>query len=320
MTRTRWALACAALLASAACGRKPDAVATTDTTAASARDSAAMTTIAAGPSKVEGFQHPESVKFDADLDVWYVTNVNGGGLEKDGNGYISRLKGDGTVDSRRFIKSGKGGVILNAPKGMALQGDTLWVADIDAVRGFNRRTGVPVAVVAIKGAKCLNDIAVGPDGLYITDTGVKADANVISHPGPDRVYHIAPDRTSSVALESDSLAGPNGIAWDGGRGQFIIVPFFGNVVRGWTPGSKAILALGTSPGQLDGVEILDTQRMLITSVADSGLYVFENGTATVMHKDLPTPADIGFDTKRNRVAIPLILENRIEFRTVPAMP
>lgn len=317
MTGTRWALALAALVSTAACGHKSNAGAAADTTAAGAKDSAAMTTTAGGPSKVEGFQHPESLKYDADLDVWYVTNVNGMGLEKDGNGYISRLEGDGTVESMKFIESGKRGVALDAPKGMALQGDTLWVADIDAVRGFNRRTGAPVVSIAIKGAKCLNDIAVGPDGLYITDTGVKVDAKGISHPGPDRVYRIAPDRTWSVALENDSLAGPNGIAWDGARRQFIIVPFFGNVVRAWTPGSKATIPLGTSAGQLDGVEILDAQRMLLTSVADSSLDVFENGTATVVYKDLPTPADIGLDTKRNRVAIPLIMENRIEFRSVP---
>ena len=266
MTGTGWALACAALVSAAACGHKPDAGAAADTTVAGTRDSAAMITTASGPSRVEGFQHPESVKYDADLDLWYVTNVNGMGLEKDGNGYISRLKGDGTVDSLKFIESGKGGVILNAPKGMALQGDTLWVADIDAVRGFNRRTGTPVVSIAIKDAKCLNDIAVGPDGLYITDTGVKADAKGVfgfSHPGPDRVYRIAPGRTWSVALENDSLAGPNGITWDGARRRFIIVPFFGNVVRAWTPGSKSILALGTAAGPLDGVEILDAQRMLI---------------------------------------------------------
>jgi sugar lactone lactonase YvrE len=318
MTRTGSALTCAALVFVAACGHKPDPGATTDTRAAATKDSATTTPTAGEPTKVEGFQHPESVKYDADLDVWYVTNVNGMGLEEDGNGYISRLEEDGTVDSLKFIQSGARDVVLNAPKGMALQGDTLWVADIDAVRGFNRRTGAPLVSIAIKGAKCLNDIAVGPDGLYITDTGVKINAKGISHPGPDRVYRIAPDHTWSVALENDSLAGPNGITWDGARRQFIIVPFFGTVVRAWTPGSKATIPLGTSAGQLDGVEILDAERMLISSVADSSLDVFENGTATVVYKNLPTPADIGLDRKRNRVAIPLIMENRVEFRTVPA--
>jgi hypothetical protein len=315
MTGSRWALAIAALVSIAACGRKTDAGAAADTTAA--QDTAAPAA-AAGPSRVEGFQGPESAKYDAELDVWYVANINGSPVAKDGNGYISRLKGDGTVDSMKFIESGKLGVTLNGPKGMALQGDTLWVADIDAVRGFNRRTGVPVASITLKGAKFLNDVAVGPDGVYITDTGIKADAKGMSHPGPDRVYRIGPNRSQSVALENDSLAGPNGITWDGARKQFIIVPFFGNVIRAWAPGSKVTVPLGTGAGQLDGVEIIDAQRILVTSWADSSLDVFANGTATPAYKDLPSPADIGVDTKRNRVAIPLLMENRVEFRPVPA--
>jgi sugar lactone lactonase YvrE len=315
MTGSRWALAVGALVSTAACGRKSDAGAAADTTAAA---KGSTPEAAAGPTRVEGFQGPESVRYDAELDVWYVSNINGSPVDKDGNGYISRLKADGTVDSMKFIEGGKLGVTLNGPKGLALQADTLWVADIDAVRGFNRRTGVPVASITLKGAKFLNDVAVGPDGIYITDTGVKADAKGLSHTGPDRVYRIAPNRSQDVALENDSLAGPNGITWDGARKQFIIVPFFGKVVRAWSPGSKVTVPLGTSPGQLDGVEVLDAQRLLITSWADSSLDVFENGAATALDKNLPSPADIGLDTKRGRVAIPLLMENRIEFRSVPA--
>ena len=65
---------------------------------------------------------------------------------------------------------------LNAPKGMAIVGDTLWVADIDAVRGFNRKSGALVANIAVPGAKFLNDVTAGPDGLYITDTGIHIGA------------------------------------------------------------------------------------------------------------------------------------------------
>jgi predicted small lipoprotein YifL len=316
MTGSRWALAIAALISTAACGRKSDAGAAADSTATAPKDSTAQ--VAAGPTRVEGFETPESAKYDAELDVWYVSNINGSPTAKDGNGYISRLKGDGSVDSMKFIQGGKLGVTLNAPKGLALQGDTLWVADIDAVRGFNRRTGVPVASITLKGAKFLNDVAVGPDGIYITDTGIKADTKGMSHSGPDRVYRLDPKRSQNIALENDSLAGPNGITWDGVRKQFIIVPFFGNVIRAWTPGSKVTIPLGTGAGQFDGVEILDNQRILITSWADSSLDVLENGTATALEKNLPSPADIGLDTKRNRVAIPLLMLNRVEFRSVPA--
>src|SRR5687767_251920 len=92
-------------------------------------------------------QGPESARYDRDLDVWFVANINGDPLKKDNNGYISRLRPDGTPYSVKFIEGGKKGVTLNAPKGLAINGDTLWVADIDFARAFNKRTGAPIANV-----------------------------------------------------------------------------------------------------------------------------------------------------------------------------
>jgi len=88
--------------------------------------------------------------------------------------------------------------------------------------------------------------------------------------------------------------------------------------RAWSPGAKTTVALGPTKGQLDGVELLGQNRLLVTSWTDSSFFVFENGTATPVANGLPSPADIGVDTKRNRVAIPLLLENRVEFRALPA--
>jgi sugar lactone lactonase YvrE len=315
MTSTRWTLAVAALTLTAACGRteRPAAAAADSTTAP--RDTAA----ASGPTRLEGFENPESARYDAELDVWYVSNVNGSPVAKDGNGYISRLKGDGTMDSLKFIVSGAKGVTLDAPKGLALQGDTLWVADIQFLRGFNRRTGLLVANIDVKGSKFLNDVALGPDGIYITDTGVEGGAGGIKHTGPDRIYRVDPDHKPGVALQSDSLAGPNGITWDGKRQEFFVVPFDGNVVRAWAPGSKRAVPVAATKGQLDGVELLDEQHLLITSWADSSLFILDlSGTTTTVAGGLPSPADIGVDTKRNRVAIPLLMENRVEFRALPA--
>ena len=96
---------------------------------------AAEVTAPAQVAVAEGFATPESAIHDPDLDLWFVTNINGVPSEKDGNGFISRVRPDGTLDSLRFIAGGLNGVTLNAPKGTAIVGDTLWVADIDAVRG-----------------------------------------------------------------------------------------------------------------------------------------------------------------------------------------
>jgi SMP-30/gluconolaconase/LRE-like protein len=316
-----WIVAAAALGFVAACGQDRAKPAPSDSTAAAPAAAGADTGAAAsgGLSKVEGFEHPESARYDAELDVWYVSNINGSPLDKDGNGYISRLKADGTIDSLKFIEGGKNGVTLNGPKGLALQGDTLWVADIDAVRAFDRRTGRPVATVDLKGrAKFLNDVAVGPDGIYVTDTGLEGSKSGMSHPGPDQIFRIGPGHKASVAIKSDSLTGPNGIAWDGANHRFIVVPFGGPAILAWTPGSKSVESLGAGKGQFDGVEILDSARILVTSWADSSLFVLENGRAVPVAGDLPSPADIGVDTKRHRVAIPLLMENRVEFRALPA--
>ena len=43
----------------------------------------------------------------------------------------------------------------NGPKGMALVGDTLWVADVDAVRAFNRKTGAPACGRPLAGSASL---------------------------------------------------------------------------------------------------------------------------------------------------------------------
>ena len=164
----------------------------------------------------EGLARPESARWDADQRVWFISNINGA-QEKDNNGYISRVSAEGRMQRQRFIAGGTGGVVLHAPKGMAITGDTLWVTDLDVVRGFHRRTGAPVATVDLAplGALFLNDITAGPDGsLYVTDTGVRFDsAGTRQHTGPDRVYRIR-GRTPTVALEGDVLGEPNGIAWD----------------------------------------------------------------------------------------------------------
>jgi hypothetical protein len=262
---------------------------------------------------VEGFSTPESAIWDAKDDVWFVSNINGNPSARDGNGFISRLTRDGVLDSPRFIAGGRDSVVLNGPKGLALVGDTLWVADIDAIRAFNIQTGQPVASVVLgRQAKFLNDIAVGPDGtLYITDTGVEFDPNgQMSHPGPDRIFALK-GRTVSVAAEGDWLERPNGITWDQANSRFVIVPFGGPHLLGWSPGAANADTLGTGPGGQDGVEVLDGE-LLVTSWADSTVFAASASGNRKVVTGVPSPADIGVDQLRGLVAIPIFTEDRVE--------
>lgn len=309
-------------LATGACGRG-------DSDARSAASDSALADSAAAYENESGMfrkvgetpnlQGPESARYDRDLDVWFVSNVNGTPSQKDNNGYISRLRPDGTPYTIKFIEGGKKGVTLNAPKGLAINGDTLWVADIDVARAFNKRTGALIANVSTQGrARFLNGAAVGPDGaIYMTDTGVlfgsKGD---VSHPGPDQVFRIT-RAGAKAALTSPKLEGPNGIAWDSQRKRFVIVSFLGKGIYGWKPGDKDVESIGSGPGQLDGVVFLPDGRLLVTSWTDSSLFVLENGQARKVASKVPSPADIDVDPKDSRVAVPLLMENRVEFWDLP---
>lgn len=308
-------LALATLSLVAGCARDE-----TEATGDSAAGVAAPAEFSRAASIQAEFKTPEAVRFDPIDDVFFVSNINGSPGEKDNNGFISRVRAEGgEVDSLMFIAGGRGGVTLNAPKGLALTGDTLWVTDIDAVRAFNKRTGQAIASYPVQGAVFLNDIVAGPDGaLYITDTGVRIAASGMSHPGPDRVFKLTRAGQVSTALQFDSLIGPNGIAWDDANQHFIIVAFAGTDILAWKPGDSATTTIASGKGQYDGVERLGDGRILISSWADSSIYVLDGSALVRAVPGVASPADIGVDTKRNRVAVPLFEGNRVELFAIPA--
>jgi sugar lactone lactonase YvrE len=270
---------------------------------------------------VGGLKHPESILHDADQDLYFVSNMDGPSAMKDGRGFIARVRPDGTVDELGWVASGKGDVTLDAPKGMAITGDTLWVTDIDVVRGFDRRTGAPVTTINLSpyGAVFLNDLVAAPNGaLYVTDTQIVPDERGnVTHPGADRLFRIGPDRAVSTALSSDRFMRPNGIALDKRAERFLIVSFGGDTIFAWKPGSGNIEAIAAGPGQFDGIEIAEDGRVFITSQSTASLWELRGDRLFEVILNLPGAADLGYDAKRRRLMVPLTGSNRVEIYEVP---
>ncbi|MFL5619831.1 MAG: SMP-30/gluconolactonase/LRE family protein [Gemmatimonadaceae bacterium] len=257
-----------------------------------------------------GFEDPESVRYDAEQDVFFVSNMTGYGSGKDGNGYIERVSAADPAQATVFARGGVNGVALDAPKGLAIHGDTLWATDISVLRAFDRHTGAPLGTIdfAPLGAVQLNDIAVGPDGtLHVTDTGIIMGDKGVIHRGPDRIFVVGPNRVIAVGAEGFQLGRPNGITWDPVEKRWLVVsfdPFNGQVMVN-PQGSAKPQLIRTGKGKLDGVEVLSDGAVLFTSWADSSLHLLANGRDRPIIREVPVAADIGIDTKRNRLAIPL---------------
>ncbi|HEX7939058.1 MAG TPA: SMP-30/gluconolactonase/LRE family protein [Gemmatimonadaceae bacterium] len=266
-----------------------------------------------------GMKVPESVRYDPELDVFYVSNINGNPSQKDNNGFIAKVRADSPSVVTMLAEGGKNGVTLNAPKGIAIHGDTLFVTDIDALRMFDRKTGKSLGDITVSPkATFLNDVVVGPDGIYFTDSGIFFDAKgAMTHPGVDRIYKLAAGKLTVVA--SDSLASPNGITWDAAGKRFLLAPFGGPNMQSWAPGEKYPTTVAMGPGGYDGIELLANGTVLISSWADSTVNYMPPGHPMIMPlvRNVSAPADIGVDTKRNVLAIPRFNDGKVDYYKLP---
>jgi hypothetical protein len=251
---------------------------------------------------VEGLAAPESILHDTVDDVYLISNINGEPDAVDDNGFISRVLPDGSLDPQNWIDGADDAVTLDAPKGLAILDDVLYVADITVVRKFDRVTGESIGEVVIPGAAFLNDLTSSPLGfVYVSDTMTNA------------IHVIADDDSVSELLTSPDLAGANGLMYAGDR--VMAVGFNGPDLFQVLFESPAALVVHTFEfGQLDGI-VAVADGTLVSSWEAMGVFLLSNDlmTVTPVVVGLGSPADIEVDLGRNVLLVPLLLEDRAVF-------
>ncbi|MBN1827288.1 MAG: hypothetical protein JW958_13600 [Candidatus Eisenbacteria bacterium] len=249
-----------------------------------------------------GFSTPESILHDEQGDFYLIANINGDPSAEDGNGFITRF-GPATMQMEiRWIDGAREGIVLDAPKGMAIHGDRLYVADIHTLRVFNRNTGFPVEDIPIEGSLFLNDVAAAPNGVvYVTDT----EANVI--------WRVSTEGVVDTFAAGEALGHPNGITVSEG----VVFAVGGNRLYE-VRHDGTIHDVATLPaGGLDGLVPLPIRGFLVSSWEGSAVYMVQpDGGIGVIAGELPAPADIGWDNKRLRLLIPFFRSDRVEARPV----
>jgi sugar lactone lactonase YvrE len=144
-------------------------------------------------SLTEGIAAPAGVLYDPQTHELYVSQIGGQGDKKDGDGVISRLDLDGHILKVSWVYG------LNAPKGLALTGRTLWVSDIDELVSIDVAAGKVTRKIAVEGAKFLTGIAVDARGsLYVADM-LTSRVYIVEH-GRARVFIEGPSLESPGAL------------------------------------------------------------------------------------------------------------------------
>jgi len=262
---------------------------------------------AAPPQKLwelSGFDAPKSVLYDARTDTYFVSNMNGDPLARAGKGYISQVAADGRLIKKDWFTG------LNAPKGMAVFGNDLFVADIDQLVVIHKLKATLRARYPALPSRYLADVAADTAGrIYVSDML------------DDAIYRLD-QGIFGKWLASARLMAPNAIKVVKDE---LWVASWGRIVRGMEtnePGHLLAINLATQEikdvgrgypiGNLDGLEPIGDERFVVTDGRAGGMLLVDQYGRSQVIADLPRgSADMGFDPLLKQVVVPLTAEGKI---------
>lgn len=254
---------------------------------------------------LDGLSTPESVVLDEEKGELYVSNIAGEPTGKDGNGFLSRVSTDGKMLEAEWVTG------LDAPKGLALDGSTLYVTDIDRLVAVDVASGEISNSWQAEGAQFLNDPAVDDNGrVFVSDMAKSA------------IYVLDGDKFS-VWLEDKGLKHPNGLKVEDGK---LIVAAWGEELQPdfstTVPGHllaidlerKEISPVGSGEpiGNLDGLEPDGEGNWIATDwIAGVVLRIRPDGNSEQLLDLSQGSADLEYLEGDGVVVIPMMMDNRL---------
>lgn len=235
---------------------------------------------------------PESVLFDEGNKVLYVANIDGPPGEKDGKGSIGKVGVDGKIVQVDWVSG------LNAPKGMGLYKNNLYVADVDGVAVIDIKKGTLTKRIPVEGAAFLNDVSIDKNGVvFVSDSRTR------------KVHRIENEMVSTI-LDSLSLKGPNGLL---AHGDDLYVLDAGTMYKIEKDKKLTKIAEGMEGGT-DGIENVQGKDFIVSCWGGVIYYVKADGTKEKLldtREQKINSADIGYDAKNRIVYVPTFYKNSI---------
>jgi DNA-binding beta-propeller fold protein YncE len=247
---------------------------------------------------LSGFDTPDSVIIDSETGSYYVSNITGDRLAKDGNGYISKITPNGNTLIQKYIGGKPEKPILDAPKGLLLAGRYLYVADIDKLKVFDKQTTKHILTVDMEpyGASDLTDIAADATGqLYISDRSA------------GKIFSVNAPKNYEVSLFSQDvlLSEPNGLAVNPRtRNLMVVTRETGKILEIDSSRRAHILKKGLR--QLDGIDFDIEGNLYVASSENGEIYkipFYGRGALSTYISSLLGPTGISYDRKKYEIVV-----------------
>lgn len=242
---------------------------------------------------------PESVLYDQQNKVLYVSNIDGEPWGKDGKGFISKVSTDGKIINKEWVKG------LNAPKGMGMSNNKLYVADLSEIVVIDIVKGKIISRLSVVGAQGLNDITIGKNStLYVSDSKKKM------------IYSFPVDFFKKISwiMDSTDLKGPNGLL---DCNDLLYVLDAGSLYTyrfDKSMGKQYEKIAGEMEASTDGIENVQDNEFIVSSWSGVVYYIYADGSKQVLldgREQKINSADIGFNHADKIVYIPTFWKNTV---------
>jgi len=239
---------------------------------------------------------PESITYDAHREILYVSNINGSPLGKDGNGFISKVKLDGSIEKLEWVTG------LNAPKGSAITKEKLYVTDIDELVVIDIETGSKISSYKKDDAIFLNDIAIDQAGnVYVSDFSKENSA----------IYRLSNNKFK-IWMKNDEIGRPNGLyvhdnelyVGNSEDGKIKAIDLKNETIR-------TVVIVGSG---IDGLKMDREGNFIVSDWSGKTSYVSKNGEVTELLNttgEKINSADLEFIIEKNLLIIPTFFDNRL---------
>jgi hypothetical protein len=234
------------------------------------------------------------VLYDHHRNILFVSCINGAPTEKNGKGYISILHPDGNIKALKWVTG------LNAPKGMSIWGNNLYVTDIDQLVVINIEKAKISEKIQVEGASFLNDVAVGNDGkVYFSD----------SNTGIIWIYN----KGKVKQWITEGLSRPNGLYIEDDR--VLLTSSGSQDLKIINKVSGVFETVVTGIGSGDGVEFIGKKGHYLTSSWSGEIFLifpdFNKVSLLKTSDQKINSADIGFNINAQIVYVPTFFDNRV---------